>query len=323
MSETPTNPTPAVPPAASPASPSAKAPASAQASAGTPGDRPAAPQPAPASPAPVTPAAAPAPKPAEPVKFTSRPMRIGVYHFLNVQPLTWEMSKHHKIIEVAPNQMSKLLKEGKVDVAIAPIGAYIRDPSLQIVPIAAVGCKGPVKSVRLISNEPLSRTQRLFVDDRSETSVLLARLILKKWYGVKNLDVKPVDMASFHPQQVKPWEAVLQFGDLALESAPSGMTVTDLGEEWFLRTQKPFVFAVWMTNSVPVAREIEQDLLACRNEGVKHFQEIADSYSGIWVFHRNQAKEYLEKNIRYEYGPEEVKGHQEFQRLLKEEGLIF
>jgi len=250
-------------------------------------------------------------------------MRIGVYHFLNVQPLTWEMSKHHKIIEVAPNQMSKLLKEGRVDVAIAPIAAYIKDPSLQIVPIAAVGCKGPVKSVRLISNEPLSRTQRLFVDDRSETSVLLARLILKKWYGVKGLKVVSVDMANFHPQQVKPWEAVLQFGDIALESAPSGMTVTDLGEEWFFHTQKPFVFAVWMTNSVPVAREIEQDLLACRNEGVKHFQEIADSYPGIWVFHHNQAKEYLEKNIRYEYGPEEVKGHQEFQRLLKEEGLIF
>jgi chorismate dehydratase len=250
-------------------------------------------------------------------------MRIGVYPFLNVQPLTWELAKHHQVVEVAPNRMAKLLKEGRVDVAIAPIGAYVKDPGLHIVPIAAVGCKGPVKSVRLLSYNPFPETQRLFVDDRSETSVLLARLVLKKWYGVKDLKVVPVDMSCFHPNQVKPWEVVLQFGDLALESAPGGMTVTDLGEEWYLRTQKPFVFAAWMTTSVPVAREIEQDLLACRNEGVKHYQEIADGYSGIWVFHRNQAREYLEKNIRYEYGSEEVKGHNEFQRLLKEEGLIF
>ncbi len=250
-------------------------------------------------------------------------MRIGVYHFLNVQPLAWDLDKHHKVIEAAPNQMAKMLKDGRLDVAIAPMGAYVKDNSLQIVPIAAVGCKGPVKTVRMLSYDPLPQTQRLFVDDRSETSVLLARLILKKWYGVKGLKVVPVDMEHFHPNQVKPWEAVLQFGDIALESAPSGMTVTDLGEEWFLRTQLPFIFAVWMTNSVPIAREIEQDLLSCRNEGVKHYQEIADNYKGIWIFHHAQAKDYLEKNIRYEYGPEEAKGHQEFQRLLKEEGLIF
>jgi chorismate dehydratase len=317
MSETPANPTPAVPAAIpAPVATATAAPSLKPAAAPV-----AAPAPAPAAAA--APATVPAPKPAEPVKFTSKPMRIGVYHFLNVQPLIWDMAKHHKVIEVAPNQMAKMLKEGRVDVAIAPIGAYIKDPSLQIVPIAAVGCKGPVKSVRMLSHNPLPEAQRLFVDERSETSVLLARLILKKWYGVKGLKVVPVDMEHFHPNQVKPWEVVLQFGDIALESAPSGMTVTDLGEEWFLRTQKPFVFAAWMTASVPVAREIEQDLLACRNEGVKHYQEIADSYSGIWVFHRNLAKEYLEKNIRYEYGPEEVKGQNEFQRLLKEEGLIF
>ncbi len=314
MSETPANPMPAAPvttpaPAATPAPAVAAAPVAASPSAPAAGDKPA--------------IAVPAPKPAEPVKFTSKPMRIGVYHFLNVQPLTWDMTKHHKVIEVAPNQMAKMLKEGQLDVAIAPIAAYIKDPSLQIVPIAAVGCKGPVKSVRLLSYNPLPEAQCLFVDNRSETSVLLARLILKKWYGVKGLNVVPVDMEQFHPNQVKPWEVVLQFGDIALESAPSGMTVTDLGEEWFLRTQKPFVFAVWMTASVPVAREIEHDLLACRNEGVKHYQEIADGYPGIWVFRRNLSKEYLEKNIRYEYGPEEVKGQNEFQKLLKEEGLIF
>lgn len=146
--------------------------------------------------------------------------------------------------------------------------------------------------------------------------------MLKKWFGVKNLKIQQVEMASFHPNQTKPWEATLQFGDNALISPPTGMTVTDLGEEWLLRTGKPFIHAVWMTRDVAIAREIETDLIKAKEEGLKHLDEIVEHYPGIWVFDRPKAKEYLQKNIRYDYGPEEVKGQLEFERLLKEEGLI-
>ena len=95
------------------------------------------------------------------------------------------------------------------------------------------------------------------------------------------------------------------------------MTVTDLGEEWYLRTQKPFVFAVWMARYVPVAREIEHDLLAAKNEGVKHFEEIVDNYTGHLGVPPHQAKEYLEKNSPIRYGPEEVKGQMEFQTAVE------
>ncbi len=249
-------------------------------------------------------------------------MNIGVFDFLNIQPLIWDMKNHHRLFPAAPSQMGTLLKKGQLDVAIAPVVVKFLNPELQIVPVAAIGCKGPVKSVRLLSNGPLSNVSRLFADSRSQTSVLLARLILKKWYGVNDLDVKHVEMEHFKPNQTKPWEASLQFGDMALESAPTGMTVTDLGEEWFLRTQKPFVFAVWMARNVEVARAIETDLLASKAEGLKHLAEIAENYHGIWTFHRPQAKEYLEKNIDYSYTSKEVQGQLEFQNLLKEEGLI-
>src|SRR5581483_897910 len=196
----------------------------------------------------------PIPAPAQPVKFIAKPMKIGVVPFLNAQALVWDMQKHHQVFPVAPSEMGKLLKEGRLDVALAPIVVKFFNPELQVVPIAAIGSKGPVKSVRLLGNSPWQNTTRLFVDSRSQTSVLLARLLLKKWYGVKGLEVKPVDMLSFKPNQTKPWEATLQFGDIALESAPTGMTVMDLGEEWSLRTQKPFIFAVWLARNVAVAR---------------------------------------------------------------------
>jgi chorismate dehydratase len=287
----------------------------------TPAATPAAPAPQPA-PAPAATATAAPPAPAEPLKFIAKPMRVGVVPFLNAQPLVWGMKDHHHLFPVPPNEMGLLLKEGRLDVALAPIAATFQFPELRIVPVAAIGCKGPVKSVRLLSHRALRDVEKINVDSRSQTSALLAHLILKKWFGVKKLEVKTVDIDSFRPGQTKPWEATLQIGDTALVAEPSGMTVTDLGEEWFRLTQKPFVFAAWMARSVPVAREIEMDLLASKNEGLKHFDEIVKGYKGIWVFEQAKAKEYLEKNVHYAYGPEEVKGQLEFQKLLKEEGLI-
>jgi chorismate dehydratase len=254
--------------------------------------------------------------------FTSRSMRLGIIPFLNVQPLVWGLQGHHQLFPIPSNQMGRFLQEGKLDVAIAPVVAHFLNPDLQIIPIAAIGSHGPVKSIRILSHDPLQNIQKLFVDDRSQTSVLMARLILKKWFGVKKPEVKPVEMPAFHPEQVKPWEAALQFGDNALIPAPAGMTVTDLGEEWFFRTQKPFIHAVWMARDISIAREIETDLLNAKNEGIKHLEEIVSQYKGIFEFEHSMAKEYLEKNIRYQYGPEEINGQLEFQKLLKEEGLI-
>ncbi len=271
---------------------------------------------------PPTPASAAPPEPSKPLKFIAKPMKIGVVPFLNAQPLVWGMKDHHQIFPVPPSQMGTLLKEGRLDVALAPIVAYFLNPELQIVPVAAIGSKGPVKSVRVLSHVSLQEVDTLYVDSNSQTSALLAQLILKKWFGVRKLKVKTVDVTQFRPNMTKTWEATLQIGDAAMVAAPTGMTVTDLGEEWFRYTQKPFVFATWMARNVPIAREIEMDLLASKNEGLKYFEDIVKIYKGIWVFEHPKAKEYLEKNISYAYGPEEVRGQMEFQKLLKEEGLI-
>ena len=64
------------------------------------------------------------------------------------------------------------------------------------------------------------------------------------------------------------------------------------------------------------------DLLASKNEGLKRFDDVVKGYKGIWTYEHPRFKEYLEKNINYAYGPEEVKGQIEFQKLLKEHNLI-
>ena len=258
--------------------------------------------------------------PVERKNVTSR--KVGVVPFLNAQPLIWGLAENHHLSQVAPNAMAKALQGGSLDIALAPIVASFLNPDLQIIPSGAIGAKGAVKSVRILTNSAPQETRRLLVDDRSQTSVLLSRLILKKWFGVRDLEVKPVDMQSFRPGQTKPWEAVLQFGDNALVNAPSGMGVIDLAEEWHRFTGKPFVFAVWMARDKAVANETKDQLDEAKAEGLKHLEEITTGYQGIWQFKRTDAKAYLEKNIDYAYGEEQKEGQNLFQKLLKEEGLI-
>jgi chorismate dehydratase len=259
--------------------------------------------------------------PVAPAKKNVRSRKIGVVPFLNAQPLIWGLAPSHELSQVAPNAMGKALKAGTLDVALAPIAASFLNPELVIIPAGAIGSKGPVKSVRLLINGAPQSVRRLFVDDRSQTSVLLSRLVLKRWFGVKDLEVKPVDITAFRPNQTKPWEAALEFGDRALIPAPTGMTVLDLGEEWNRYTGLPFVYAVWMARDADVAREMKDQLEEAKTLGLQHLEEIANQYKGIWQFKRADAKAYMEKNIDYNYGPPEQQGHAEFQRLLKEEGL--
>jgi predicted solute-binding protein len=218
--------------------------------------------------------------------------------------------------------MGQALQEGRLDVALAPVAAHFLNPELAVVPVAGIVSKGPVQSVRLLHHRPLGRVLRLWADSNSQTSVLLTRLVLKRWHGLKSIEVKVADMREFKATQIGPWDACLQIGDAALNEAPYGMTVTDLGGEWARRVGKPFVYAVWTARNVPIAREVHTLLLNAKNEGVKHFDEMVKDYKGFWVFEQPKLKAYLEKNVSFDLGPAEMQGLLEFKKLLTEEGLL-
>jgi len=74
------------------------------------------------------------------------------------------------------------LASGVADIGIVP-SFELTKQDLQIVPGAGIGCRGPVRSILLISSRPPARIQRLAVDTSSRTSVQLARIILEERYG--------------------------------------------------------------------------------------------------------------------------------------------
>ncbi len=248
--------------------------------------------------------------------------RVGVIPFLNVQPLLWGLAESHTLVTLAPSAMGRALEEGGVDVAIAPVAASMLNARLARVDAACVASRGAVQSVRLIHPKPLDTVRLLWADSNSQTSVLLSRLILKRWYGVECPDVRTARLPVFRADKIRPGEACLQIGDAALQTPPVGFMVTDLGEEWFRRTGKSFVFAVWTARDKEIAKAVHGLLSAAKREGVRRFDEIVRGYKSFRAIDHPRLREYLEKNLIFDFGPEEQRGLAEFARLLAEEKIL-
>lgn len=258
----------------------------------------------------------------KPRAFGSGTLRIGAIPFLNAQPLLWGLGERHALYQAAPAEIPSLLKEGRLDVALAPVTTLFEHPELPVVPVGAIGCRGPVKSVRLLHHLDPRHVLRVFADRRSRTSVLLLKLLLRRIYGNRKATFRPVDVEDFRTDQLKPWEACLQIGDTALPDARFGLRVLDLGREWWNHVKKPFTFALWVARDREVARRVESELAAALEEGRKHLSEIVAAYPRIVHFDEPKYVEYLQKNVSYEWGTEEADGVLAFRRMLEEEGLL-
>src|SRR4029434_10151364 len=82
-----------------------------------------------------------------------------------------------------PSRCADQLRDGRADIGLPPI-AVLLDQDLAVFRGAGIACRGPVRTILLISRVPFDRIQALATDSSSRTSVLLARIVLRGRYGV-------------------------------------------------------------------------------------------------------------------------------------------
>jgi len=248
-------------------------------------------------------------------------MRIGCTPFLNARPLVWGLEMEHDIIPLPPSRMAKALLSKRVDVALIPVVDLFRDRRLRLLPAAAIGCRGAVRSVRLLSRDALKRTTTLYADSNSGTSVLLALLLLRRVLGVRAPRVRKVDTMRFGPRSLKGGETLLQIGDIALRPAPKGLKVHDLGSLWMEWTGLPFVFAPWMVRRGSAPHGASALLKKAVREAMRVPSLVAKKYAprGCSI---HSCTCYLRHNLSFRVGSAERKAIRLFGRLLRKEGLL-
>jgi predicted solute-binding protein len=248
-------------------------------------------------------------------------LKVCAVSYLNTVPLVWGMlhgrqKDRFDLLFRLPAECADLLAAGEVDVGILPCFELLRQ-DLATVPGVGIACRGPVRSILLVSKCPLTEIRTLAGDSSSRTSVALARILLERRYGAVP---RVIPFAPDLPAMLTAADAALVIGDPALRIDPAGLPyeVRDLGAEWMEMTGLPMVFAVWAGRRDALDAEAVrafQDSCAC---GLDHIEEIALAEAAPRGFTPELVRRYLTRNLVCRLGAEEYRGMDLFLRYARE-----
>jgi len=263
----------------------------------------------------------------------SGPIRIGTVKFLNAWPLTHGLAGRDDVALRlgVPSALAAMLKRGEADVALAPSIDYFRlamergerartggATGFVALPVAAIGSRGPVGSVRLFAWAEPEDLRRVALDSASRTSNVLARIILARRFGVRPHFVMPDDVAA----PARPPDAQVVIGDRALVmERPRAKWALDLGEQWERLVHLPFVYAFWVARADGPVELLVELLSEARDSGLAAREQLAARAARELGIPAAVAGPYLMEQVRYEFGAKEQNGLRAFYRMAVEEGL--
>ncbi len=171
-----------------------------------------------------------------------------------------------------------------------------------------IGSIGKVNTVVLFSNCPLDRIKEISLDTDSRTSVQLVKILAEKHWKISPF-WKPIH---FNGSEILP-ESTVAIGDKTFELKGKYKYVYDLGEEWFVFSKLPFVFACWVS-----VKKIEDEIIHKLNQslafGVTNKLKAVVEHKDVY---KTNVVEYVEKYISYELDENKRKGMVLFLNYLK------
>lgn len=217
-----------------------------------------------------------------------------------------------------PSTCADRVASGDADLGIVPVIEMERH-GMAWVPGTGIACRGPVRSIFLISKCPFGQIRTLAADTGSRTSVELARIILTHRFGADPV-LLPMDPSL--PQMLGAADAALLIGDSALALEPSELDypALDLGEEWVSWTGLPMVFALWSGPPPIVQQALAQYGLeklftdSCRF-GLAHLDRIIEEESERRGFPEHLIHQYLTRNIVFQLDTKDYEGMRRFLAL--------
>ncbi len=247
-------------------------------------------------------------------------LKVCAVSYLNTVPLIWGMlhGRQQRLFDLLyrlPAECADLLAAGSADVGILPCFELLRQ-DLGTVPGVGIACRGPVRSILLVSKVPLAEIRTLAGDSSSRTSVALARILLERRYGAAP---RVIRLAPDLTAMLEAADAALIIGDPALRIDPARLPyeVRDLGAEWMEMTGLPMVFAVWGGRSEGLDAEAVSAFQDSCAFGLAHMEEIVQSEAGPRGFTPEMVRHYLTHNLVLEFGPEEYRGMELFLRYAR------
>jgi predicted solute-binding protein len=201
-----------------------------------------------------------------------------------------------------PADCADQLAAGEADIGILPVIEMARQ-KLEYFRGTGIACRGPVRSILLVSKVPFREIRTVATDSGSRTSVMLTRVILAEKFGVQpKLISRLADLSTMLGEA----DAALLIGDAALKVDPARLPfeTLDLGGEWVAMTGLPMVFAVW---SGKVCEErYSQAFVDSWEFGMSRMDEIVATESR--GFDGSLVRKYLTEHVAFRLGEKDYEG---------------
>jgi chorismate dehydratase len=251
--------------------------------------------------------------------------RVCAVSYLNTLPLVWGMLKgaQQDLFDLSfavPAECADRLGNGTADIGIVPCAELPR-LNLEVIRGTGIACRGPVRSILLISRVPFGSIRTLATDASSRTSVMLARILLARRYQA---EPRLISMAPDLPSMLEAADAALIIGDPALHLDPTTIPfhVLDLGTEWMEMTGLPMVFAVWAGRKEIITQAVGRAFSESCTFGLRRLPEIAAIGGPERGIPEALALEYFQRNVVFELGEEEYRGMDLFLQYAAEFGSV-
>lgn len=264
-----------------------------------------------------------------------RAPRMGRISYLNVLPIYHPLEagilQHDfELVAAPPAVLNDMMARGELEISSCSCFEYARNPErYYLVRDLAIGSRGPVMSVLLLSSVPVRElaSGEILISGESHTSVALLRLLLNQRYGI-NPRFR-VGQVSPELRSPNPPAAFLAIGDeaLRLRDHPGYPWKLDLAEAWRGWTGLPFIFGLWVisrqaANSGLIAGDPGEILRQGRDWGLSNLDVILDLTGLSCPLSRQELKVYYEDGLVYHLGEEELEGLRLFYKKLANAGLI-
>ena len=250
-------------------------------------------------------------------------LRVAAVEYLNARPL-YDSLRGMNGLDLAlalPAEVARRVAEDEADVGLMPVAAAATIGDVRIARGMAIGARGPVRSVVVVSECAFEDIEELALDLSSRTSVVLARLVARARRNGR--EPKLVGRTSREAiAGVGGRVGAVVIGDPALGIEGRFAQSLDLGQAWMDWTGLPFVFAAWCGRPGALSAAHEALLYEASLKGLARRDAIADEYAIERDLSPASMRAYVRDAVRYDLGEDEQRGLARFFDEAARAGLL-
>lgn len=207
------------------------------------------------------------------------PLRIAAVSYANTYPFVFGIEnsgllKNFELLLLPPAKCFTEFASGNADIALIPAGALPSLKNFKNITDYCIGAVNEVKTVLLLSNKKISDIKSVGLDNESETSVRLVKVLAKHFWKI---NPRWLQMDVRNEANDAQTDAIVVIGDKALELQKEFVYKKDLAAEWQQFTGLPFVFAVWV-GTVELSEEQVRIFSSALQYGLDHINDVINKY---------------------------------------------